>query len=178
MKACIVDNCSRKYVAKGYCSYHYYRIKKYGILEPKIRTLHGGKGTTEYLAWKAMRNRCLNKDYVYYFRYGGRGIKVCDRWIDSFPNFLEDMGKKPSKDLSLDRINNDGDYEPSNCRWASKKEQAQNQGIRVDNTSGVRGVSYCRTNKIWVAYYAGKVIFRSVNKEKAIKARRDYERSI
>ena len=179
MKTCNVDNCSRKFLAKGYCSYHYYRINKYNELEPAlVRDYHGGKGTTEYIAWKNMRKRCSSKSYVYYSHYGGRGIKVCDRWATSFPNFLEDMGKKPSPNHSLDRIDNDGNYEPSNCRWATKQEQSRNQGLRSDNTSGVRGVGYDKANKIWIAYYAGKAIFRSVDKEKTIKARRDYERSI
>lgn len=96
-------------------------------------TKHGaskrGKLTTEYLSWCSMRNRCQNKSNKDYGRYGGRGITVCDRWMESFNNFFDDMGKKPSPKHSLDRINNHGNYEPSNCRWATQKEQVQNSTI-------------------------------------------------
>ncbi len=72
-----------------------------------------------------MRDRCGNPRKNCFHRYGGRGIRVCDRW-DSFENFLADMGTRPSRDHTLDRINNDGDYEPNNCRWATRKEQGRN----------------------------------------------------
>lgn len=83
--------------------------------------------TPEYHAWNAMIHRCTNEKYNNYKYYGGRGIKVCKKWNNSFENFLADMGKRPSSKHSLDRINNDGNYEPSNCRWATKKQQMSNQ---------------------------------------------------
>lgn len=90
-------------------------------------TKHGARYTPEWLAWKAMRERCRRKGHVQYEDYGGRGIKVCARW-NSFENFLTDMGKRPSDKHSLDRYpNNDGDYEPTNCRWATAKQQANNR---------------------------------------------------
>jgi hypothetical protein len=72
-----------------------------------------------------MMDRCYNPHHKYYKNYGGRGIKVCKRW-HKFENFAADMGEKPGKDWSLDRINNDGDYEPCNCRWATRLMQGRN----------------------------------------------------
>ena len=73
-----------------------------------------------------MRRRCENPNSTNYKNYGARGIKVCDRW-QSFENFLADMGEKPDPALTLDRTNNEGDYEPDNCRWATRKEQRANK---------------------------------------------------
>lgn len=73
-----------------------------------------------------MKKRCLNRNDPSYSYYGGRGITICDRWIDSFDNFIFDLGPKPSKDHSIDRINNTLGYYPENCYWATKKEQARN----------------------------------------------------
>lgn len=87
---------------------------------------HGMEGTLTYNAWAAMRMRCENKNATYYARYGGRGITVCDRW-KSFKAFLADMGEKPPGKSSLDRIDNEGGYEPGNCRWATTKQQIRNR---------------------------------------------------
>jgi hypothetical protein len=80
----------------------------------------------EYYAWDNMKQRCLNPKNPRYKSYGARGIKVCDRWLHSFKNFLADIGHKPGPEYSLDRKNNDGDYEPKNCRWATRKVQNHN----------------------------------------------------
>ena len=85
-------------------------------------TTHGKTGTFEHRVWKGMRKRCLNPNSIVWPYYGGRGISICAHW-SSFENFLTDMGASPSKHHSIDRINNDGNYEPSNCRWATKKER-------------------------------------------------------
>ena len=82
--------------------------------------------TRTYKVWSHLKARCLNPDDASYPRYGGRGIAVCDRWAQSFEAFLEDMGPCPSSAHSIDRINNDGGYEPSNCRWATQQQQMQN----------------------------------------------------
>ncbi len=87
---------------------------------------HGLTHTPTYNSWYAMRQRCHYKGSISYPRYGARGIKVCKRWRDSFKNFITDMGTRP-KGYYLDRIDNSGDYTPSNCKWSTKKDQARNR---------------------------------------------------
>lgn len=90
---------------------------------------HGLSNDTLHNIWTNMKQRCLNKDNPAYGNYGGRGIKVCRRWQGEwgFINFVKDMGIRPGKEYSIDRINNDGHYMPSNCRWATRKEQSYNK---------------------------------------------------
>jgi hypothetical protein len=87
---------------------------------------HGGRRTPFYRVWVAIKTRCLNPKSPPYKNYGGRGIKICDRWKDSFENFYADMGSSYREGLEIDRINNDGDYSPENCRWVTSKENARN----------------------------------------------------
>lgn len=94
-------------------------------------TIHGcardNNKTPEFKVWVAMKQRCLDPNTKSYPRYGGRGIAVCERWLDSFVNFLADMGPRPSPQHSIDRKNNAGNYEPDNCVWATRKEQGRNR---------------------------------------------------
>jgi len=97
----------------------------------KTHTLHGGrkdgKYTPEYRVWSGMKNRCNNPNSEHWLSYGGRGINICDRWVNSFENFLEDMGKKPFKTAQIDRINNDLGYFKENCKWSTPKENSRNK---------------------------------------------------
>lgn len=105
------------------------RVKSCGCVKPGNRT-HGMSSMPEYRVWKGMKARCERPTSQDWNLYGGRGIRVCERW-SSFPLFLEDMGERPSKDHSIERDDVHGDYCPGNCRWATKTEQARNKRTSV-----------------------------------------------
>jgi hypothetical protein len=138
---------------------------------------HGMSGTATYRTWYNMMNRCYKENNTDYHHYGGRGITVCDRWLESFENFYEDMGTKP-KGMSLERLQLDLGYSSDNCTWANETTQNYHQRKRKDNTSGVPGVSY-RNNKGWlVRLYKDKALVHSSlheNKEEAIRIRKEVE---
>lgn len=136
---------------------------------------HSMRHTAEYRAWTHMRDRCYSRNDNSYHHYGGRGIEVCARWKDSFDNFYKDMGDRP-KGMSLDRTDNNGNYEPGNCRWATKSQQSNNTrrnvNLTIDGTtktiqewSLISGVRYAT---IWARHRKGMpahdAIFRSVKK--------------
>lgn len=109
----------------------------------------GAKASPEYNVWNNMKGRCTRPNHPEWPRYGGRGIKVCDRWLESFANFFADMGERPSPAHSIDRIDNDGNYEPGNCRWATG--DVQNRNNRRTRLLTLNGVTKCM--KDWCAEY-------------------------
>ena len=131
-----------------------------------------------YSRWSGMMDRCNNPKNQKYANYGGRGIKVCERW-HNFNNFLADIGAPPSLKHTLDRINNDGDYEPNNVRWATYTEQNFNQRMNRRNRSGITGVYFDRTRNKWTASikFLGKDyrLGRFDTKQEAVNARKQFE---
>jgi len=112
------------------------------------RRTHGMTKSREYHIWHGIKARCYNANNPAYSHYGGRGINVCDQWLQSFENFLKDMGLAPSDKHSIDRIDNNGNYKPSNCRWATFKEQNNNRrdNIFVDSITTLK--QYCDKNHL------------------------------
>jgi len=108
------------------------------IQRNKNRATHGRSHTPEFKAWGSMKERCLNRRSPSFAHYGGRGITICPEWLgaDGFARFLDHVGLKPSPDHSIDRINNDGNYEPGNVRWATPSEQARNRRQRERDELG------------------------------------------
>ena len=136
---CVCD-CGRLHIAEA-SSIKRGTVKSCGCLLSESRgdntKTHGLSDTRTYRIWMAMRARCKYKSVTSYPLYGGRGVRVCDRW-ESFERFVEDMGEAPD-DAQIDRIDNDGNYEPSNCRWATRHQQARNKSTnRNIEYNGVR----------------------------------------
>ncbi len=101
------------------------------------RRKHGLSKTKEYYAWGHMKSRCYKETYYLFKEYGGRGVTVCDRWMCSFENFIADVGMAPSRNHTIDRIDSNGNYEPSNVRWADWKTQQRNRrNNRIVDISG------------------------------------------
>lgn len=111
----------------------------YGLVHGYCRR---GNGAPEWFCWAAMVARCTQPRHAQWRHYGGRGITVCSRWLESFENFLADMGRRPGRGFSLDRIDNDRGYGPGNCRWTTAKVQARNN----------RRVVLCETSAVLIRY--------------------------
>lgn len=126
-RTCALDKCSEKYSARGLCKRH-------------------------YTTWNDMVGRCHNTEHSWYSSYGGRGIAVCDKWRHNPLAFYKDMGIKPTLQHSLERVDNDGDYEPSNCKWGTKTEQVRNRRVAKNNTTGIKGVHFDTSRDKWMTY--------------------------
>jgi len=146
----------------------------------KRNTTHNMSRSVEYIAWAGMKARCYNTKEESYKDYGGRGIKVCDRWLESFENFYEDMGPKPEpKNLySIDRINVNGNYKPNNCKWATKFEQSINRRVRKSSKTGYTGIYKIKSGNYQAVIGAHGIIYYLgvyMEKKDAIAARKKAE---
>lgn len=155
-------------------------IKSCGCLGKERRkeacTKHGKSNTRLYGIWKNIKHRCYNPNSEFYYCYGGKGIKMCDEWIEDFEAFYDwSMASGYNDNLTIDRKNNDKDYCPENCRWTDEFSQAMNHCIQKNNTSGVRGVKWDAEYEKWYSQINinNKRIFlgRFNNKNDAIIAR-------
>ena len=153
--------------------------KSCGCQSDRYRNPHGMRKHRLYNIWRGVKARCYKSSHKYYKDYGGRGIKVCDRWLD-VRNFVEDMYPSYQEGLSIDRIDVNGDYEPANCRWTTNSIQIQNtRDLKSNNTSGYRGVSWHKRDKIWGTSITleGKAIYLG-GFETALEAGKAYERYV
>lgn len=151
MNSCSVQDCWEKISCRGYCKSHYNQW--YGnrpVGKVASREYHGLVDIPEYDIWIKMKTRCNNPSDKDFPEWGGRGIKVYDEWQTSFKAFLNYMGRRPSSKHSIDRIDNDGNYEPGNVRWATVKEQANNKRLYKANKTGCSGIYKIRDDRFRV----------------------------
>lgn len=141
---------------------------------------HGLSKSKEYKTWSGMKKRCYNINAEDYSYYGGRGITICPEWINDFPAFYNYVGKAPSPNHSIDRIDENGNYEPGNVEWSTSQIQAlRRREIFKNNTSGCKGVAWHKRTNKWQAYITIKGkrtnLGSYIEKADAIKARKAAE---
>ena len=168
MTNCTVIDCKNKHWTRGYCALHYHIMRKDGSIS-KIVPVYN---KAEYQSWKDMKSRCYYKKHKTYKNYGGRGIKVCDEWLHNFKEFYNYVGDRPTTQHTIDRIDNDGNYEPGNVRWATKTQQVVNR--RCYSKYGYTGV-YLTPYNMWESRIVIDGQFKHLgnfrNQDDAIKAR-------
>ncbi|HAR7072747.1 TPA: AP2 domain-containing protein [Staphylococcus aureus] len=153
---CLCTRCGNEKIMIGTAVKNGYSKSCGCLAKDNHHKKHGMTGTLIYHKWKGMKQRCYNHNYDFYNAYGGRGIKVCDEWKDDFMQFYKDMGDVPFKGAELDRIDNDDDYKPSNCRWISHKENSNNRR-KYHNKTGYTGVTFKpKINKYQAQLYKNK----------------------
>ena len=143
-------------------------------------TTHGMSKTRLHKEWRGIKYRCLNPNSTRYRYYGGRGIMICDEWKESFVSFMEWSNKNGYDDsLTIDRIDNNGNYEPNNCRWTTQLQQGHNRNLFSNNKSGYSGVCWAKDRNKWrvtIINNGERINIGSfVNKDDAIKARKQAE---
>lgn len=167
MWLCVCECDGKEVILRG-DSLRHGRTKSCGCLRiqkcKERKASHGMVGQPEYKVWSNMKSRCYNSNTANYPNYGGRGIKVCERWLESFENFYEDMGERPSKNHSIERLDVNGGYSLENCIWIENEKQTRNQRMKNHNTSGVTGVFFSVNRNCWIANWM--CIYTSKNKRK------------
>lgn len=156
---CNFPGCTKGVLAKHLCGKHYTRLMRYG--DPNVRfstKRHGMSNTPEFHAWVNAKRRCHNPRSQMYPHYGARGIEMCQEWRDSFEAFYQYVGPRPTNWHSLERIDNDGNYEPGNVRWATKSEQSINQRRKTYPTDDMKSIK--QTSRGWMVLmrFQGKTV--------------------
>ena len=119
--------------------------KSCGCFKKELHTTHGMTTSLEYKVWEGIKARCENENTPNYNNYGGRGIMVCKEWSESFEKFYADMGKRPNKGrYTIERKDNDGNYESNNCKWATYTEQSRNKRPRTNSLLGINGIDWIK----------------------------------
>lgn len=168
---CKLDECRGEHYTKGFCKPHYYQDYHSNRQEndPKY---------VVRMCWASIKARCNNPENKSYHNYGGRGIEVCGEWLNDFDAFYAHIGDKPSSRHSIDRIDNDRGYEPGNVRWADWSTQLYNRRKHRRNTSGYKGVSWRKKEKVFAVSLSTKMIGTYKRLEDAVKARKDAEEQL
>lgn len=153
------------------------------LMIKNVNLQHGKTYSRLWNLWAAIKNRTMNKNQAAYVNYGAKGIKMHKEWINDFTKFetyCKTLDGWDDKSLSIDRINNNGNYEPGNLRFTTRKIQSLNQGMKKNNTSGTKGVSYDKHHEQWQAYiYIDRekyTLYRGRSKSEAIRIRKKFEK--